>query len=73
VKVIYDRRADTLILRFAPSPAAESDERAPNVILDYDARGNLVAFTVLHASRRARNLRSVDFELSEGPVSTSEG
>ena len=52
MKVRYDSETDTLIVIFADSPVAESDEDNPGTILDYDAWGNLVSIEILDASRR---------------------
>lgn len=64
MNVIYDLRTDTLTLRLASGPVAESDEDKPGVILDYDADGNLVGLEVLDASRRVDDLRRVEFEVA---------
>lgn len=52
MKVIYDGKTDTLDVILTDTPAAESDEDKPGVILDYDALGNLVSLEILDASRR---------------------
>ncbi len=44
MKVTYDARADTLTMVFKEGGAiAESDEERPGIVLDYDARGDLVS------------------------------
>ena len=63
MKVIYDRRTDTLSIIFQEgTPVAESDEEKPGVILDYDAEGNLVSLEVLDASRRVTDVDRVEFQ-----------
>ena len=47
MKVIYDRETDTLTVIFTETPVVESDEDKPGVILDYDAKGNLVSLEIL--------------------------
>ncbi len=49
MKVIYDQAADTLTIIFTETPAVESDEDKPGVILDYDDKGNLVSLEILDA------------------------
>jgi uncharacterized protein YuzE len=66
MKVSYDPRTDTLsvILRNGVA-VAESDEDKPGVILDYDARGNLVSLEILAASQRVTDARKVEVRLAE--------
>jgi uncharacterized protein YuzE len=66
MKVVYDRRTDTLsVLLREGSAVAESDEDKPGVILDYDDQGNLVSLEILDASRRVTEARSVEFQMAE--------
>jgi uncharacterized protein YuzE len=66
MKVVYDKRTDTLsvVLREG-SAVAESDEEKPGVILDYDDQGNLISLEILDASRRVTEARSVEFQMAE--------
>lgn len=66
MKVVYDKRTDTLsvVLR-EDSAVSESDEEKPGVILDYDEQGNLVSLEILDASRRVTEARSVEFQMAE--------
>jgi YD repeat-containing protein len=66
MKVVYDRRADTLsvVLREG-APVSESDEEKPGVILDYDEQGNLVSLEILDASRRVTEADRVEFQMAE--------
>jgi uncharacterized protein YuzE len=48
----YDRSTDAAYLRFSVEPVVESEEVAPGVVLDFDARGRLVAMEVLEAAKR---------------------
>lgn len=52
MKVIYDDASDILTIRLREIVATESDELRPGVIVDLDARGDLVAIEILDASRR---------------------
>ncbi len=66
MKVSYDPRTDTLsvILR-DDAEVAESDEDKPGVILDYDAKGNLVSLEILDASKRVTETRKIEFQTTE--------
>jgi uncharacterized protein YuzE len=64
MKVIYDRETDTLTVIFAESPVAESDEDKPGVILDYDAKGNLVSLEIVDASRRVTVPSKIEYQVS---------
>jgi len=66
LKVIYDPRTDTPTVIFSDEPVAESDEGKPGVILDYDAKGNLVSLEILDASERVSEPRGIEFKLAEG-------
>lgn len=49
--VKYFEDTDTLSVDLAPRPAAEAEEVAEDVIIDFDSDGNVVGFTIEHASR----------------------
>ncbi|MDX2222281.1 MAG: DUF2283 domain-containing protein [Rhodospirillaceae bacterium] len=63
MKATYDAATDTLSIVLKPGVAvAESDEEKPGVILDFDAKGDLVALEILDASRRVAETRRMEFE-----------
>jgi uncharacterized protein YuzE len=66
MKVNYDLHPDilTVILK-DDATVAESDEDKPGVILDYDAKGNLVSLEILDASSRISDARKVEFQMAE--------
>lgn len=49
--VKYLEDTDTLSVDLATRPAAEAEEVAEDVIIDFDSDGNVVGFTIEHASR----------------------
>jgi uncharacterized protein YuzE len=52
MKLTIDREADALYLNLDESPAAESEEISPGVILDYNAEGKVVGIELLYLSKR---------------------
>jgi len=65
MKASYDPKTDTLsfILK-ENAQIAESDDDKPGVILDYDARGDLVSLEILDASRRVTEARKMEFQIA---------
>lgn len=61
MKVTYDAHIDILTVVFREGPCVESDEETPGIILDYDARGEVLAIEVLDATTRIENPRRVEF------------
>jgi uncharacterized protein YuzE len=49
----YFPDTDTLYIALRSGPGADAEEVAPDVILDYDANGNVIGITIEHASERA--------------------
>ena len=64
MKVIYDRKIDTLSVILSDAPVAESDEEKPGVILDYDEAGNLISIEVLDASNRVALPNRIEYQVS---------
>ena len=67
MKIIYDRKTDTLTVIFTETPVAESDEDKPGVILDYDAAGNLVSLEILDASQRVTSPSHIEYQVAPMP------
>ena len=53
MKVRYFADTDTLLIEFLDSPVSETRDLDENTVLDVDAKGNICAITVEHASQRA--------------------
>ena len=53
MKVRYFADTDTLLIEFLDSPVMETRDLDENTVLDVDAKGNICAITVEHASQRA--------------------
>jgi len=64
MKVNYDRETDTLTIIFSETPVVERDEDKPGMILDYDAKGNLVSLEILDASSRVNVPSKIEYQVS---------
>jgi uncharacterized protein YuzE len=53
MKIRYFTDTDTLLVEFRDVPVAETRDLDENTLLDLDARGNVCAITIEHASQRA--------------------
>ena len=53
MKVRYFADTDTLLIEFLDSPVMETRDLDENTVLDVDAKDNICAITVEHASQRA--------------------
>lgn len=64
MKLRVDREADAVYLRLDESDIVDSEEVQPGVILDFNAREEVVGVEILGVSRRtsAEALRNLQFE-----------
>ena len=64
MKLKVDEQADALYLTLGEAHAAQSDEIAPGIIVDYDAEGRAAGIEFLELSKRAApiDLRQFLFE-----------
>jgi uncharacterized protein YuzE len=64
MKLRVDRKNDALYFRLDESTVVDSEEVKPGVILDYDAKNNVVGVEILGLSKRvpAEELKSLQFE-----------
>lgn len=65
MKVVYNAEVDVLRITLNDAVVEESDEEKPGLILDYDAKGNIVGFEILNASQRTANPRSLEYAVAE--------
>ncbi len=67
MKLTIDRKADALYLNLDEAPAADSQEIAPGIILDYNLDGQVVGIEMLHLSKRVTDekLKLMQFETVE--------
>ena len=53
MKIAYFQDTDTLYIEFRAGSVAETRDLDENTLLDFDAKGQVVALTLEHASERA--------------------
>ncbi|MDR3462099.1 MAG: DUF2283 domain-containing protein [Beijerinckiaceae bacterium] len=58
-KTRFDPDADALSVRFTDDEILEAEEVSPDVIIDFDKDGGIVAVEILHAKSRLPN--GIDF------------
>lgn len=64
MKLTIDRESDALYFRLDDSQIVESEEVQPGVVLDFDARGQVVGVEMLRISERVdpEGLKTLQFE-----------
>jgi uncharacterized protein YuzE len=50
MRISYHQDTDSLYIHFSDSPSVDSEEVAPNVVVDFGADGAIVGLEVDHAS-----------------------
>jgi uncharacterized protein YuzE len=61
MKVVYFEDTDTAFVELSTTVACETRELTPDLYVDLDTEGRVVAITIEHASRQA-DLNEVTFE-----------
>lgn len=56
MKVQYFPDPDTFYLTLQDKPSVEPEEVSPDIILDFDANGNVIGITIDQASRKLDSL-----------------
>ena len=64
MKVTYDAEVDILRIVLSDQPVDESDEDKPGIIIDYDAKGNVVSMEILDAAKRGLNPHGVEYAIT---------
>ena len=73
MRATYDPETDILYLRLAENPIEDSESIEPNLIVDRDAQGRIVAIEVLWASTmEGANPHAMAFEVLRDSVSAPE-
>lgn len=64
MKLKIDREADALYLTLDESPASESEEVSPGIIVDYNDKNEVVGIEMLYLSKRVPkfNPNAMQFE-----------
>lgn len=61
----YYPDTDTLYIQLQDGPGADAHEVAPNIVLDFNAAGEVIGIEIEHASQRTDLM---NFQLSSFPV-----
>jgi uncharacterized protein YuzE len=72
MKLNYHSDTDSLYIDLSEETSVESREISDGVVLDYDAKGNLVGIDIDNASAKV-DLRKLIVNKLPGPVETSAG
>lgn len=67
MKLTVDPEADALYLRLNDSKIIDSEEVSPGVVLDYDAKDEVVGVEILHLSKRGVEIDKLDFQTLRSP------
>lgn len=70
MKLNYHPETDSLYIDLSEQPSAESREISEGVVLDYDAKGNLVGIDIDNASRKVE-LKKLILSKLPGKVETA--
>jgi uncharacterized protein YuzE len=62
MKVHYHPDTDSLYIHLSENPSVESEEVAPDIVLDFDAQGKVVGIDIDNASKVV-NFEKLEFEL----------
>jgi uncharacterized protein YuzE len=65
MKLVYDRKTDTLTITLRDVRIKESDEVRPGVIADFGYDDEIARFEILSASKVVTQLKAVAYELQE--------
>ena len=66
MKMHYDQKIDALYLRLDDSKIIESAEVEPGIVLDYDAKNQVVGVEILRVKERvpSADLKHLDFKVA---------
>jgi uncharacterized protein YuzE len=66
MKVHFDEQADALYLRLDDSEIIDSEEVKPGIVIDFDAKDQVVGIEILGVKRRVplANLKQLLFEVA---------
>jgi uncharacterized protein YuzE len=68
MKLHVDPEADALYLRLNESKIIESEEVSPGVVLDFDAKDEVVGVEILYLSQRSVDTSKLDFQTLRAPA-----
>jgi uncharacterized protein YuzE len=59
MKVEYDRDADAIYIQILSEPVVESEEVAPDIIIDFTSDNKVAGIEILNASKRIEIMESI--------------
>jgi uncharacterized protein YuzE len=65
MKIKYDKEADVVTITFSDEQVVESDENNKGIIMDYDAKNNIVGIEILNASQRMAEVSKFEYEIAD--------
>ena len=64
MKIKYDKELDIIYFSFQNKKVAESEEKRPGIIMDFDDKGNIIGIEVLEASKKIGTPGKVTYEFA---------
>lgn len=66
MRLHFDEQADAIYLRLDESEIVESEEVQPGIVLDFNARNQVVGLEILRVKERVplANLKQIQFEVA---------
>ena len=72
MRLEYYPETDTLYIELQEGPGTDAQEVAPNIVLDFNAAGEVIGIEIEHASERTdlKNFQLASFPIGKAPFSS---
>ena len=64
MKIKYDKETDIVYISLSSQKIAESDQEKQDIILDYEADGQIVGIEILNASSKMEQEKGILYEVA---------